>query len=131
MMKIVDTDVLIDHFHGHQAALDFIVESLANADTLALSVVSVSEILSGMRPGEEARTERLFRMFAILDVNEAIARAAGAYLREFRRTHQLELGDALIAATAQVHRAEVVTRNAKHYPMPDVRVTAPYERGRV
>jgi len=40
-MKIVDTDVLIDHFHGHQAALDFIVESFAGEAPLALSGVRV------------------------------------------------------------------------------------------
>jgi len=130
MMKILDTDVLIDHFHGHQAALDFIVESLASGETLALSVVTVSELLSGMRSGEEARTERLLAMFVVLDVNVTIARTAGAYLQQYRRTHQLELGDALIAATARFHQAEIATRNFKHYPMPEVQVTVPYERGR-
>lgn len=128
-MKLIDTDILIDHFHGHQAALDYFAETLAAGESLAISVVTLTELTGGMRPGEEPRTERLLSLFTVLDANKAIGLQAGAYLRQFRRSHNLELGDALIAATAAQANAEVVTRNAKHYPMADVRVIVPYDRG--
>jgi hypothetical protein len=128
-MRIVDTDVLIDLFHGHRAALEFIADVLTRGEVVALSVVAVSEILSGMRPGEEERTERVLGLFSILDVNEDIARRAGEYLRQYRRSHQTELGDALIAVTANVREAPIATRNVKHYPMTDVQVVVPYSRG--
>ena len=63
-----------------------------------------------------------------ISLNADTAEAA-AYLRQFRRSHNLELGDALIAATALQTGADLVTRNLKHYPMTDIRVVAPYERG--
>jgi predicted nucleic acid-binding protein len=129
-LKLIDTDILIDHFHGHQAALDFFTQQLVADETLAISVVTVTEFSSGMRPGEETRTERLLTLFTILDVDEAIARQAGQYLRQYRHSDRLELGDALIAATALQTGAELVTRNIKHYPMSDITVLAPYERGR-
>ena len=128
-MKLVDTDVAIDHFHGHQAAMDYFAETLAAGEVLAISVITLTELASGMRPGEEARTERLLSLFNVIDVNEVIGRQAAAYLRQFRRSHNLELGDALIAATALQTGADLVTRNLKHYPMTDIRVVAPYERG--
>jgi predicted nucleic acid-binding protein len=65
-LKLIDTDILIDHFHGHQAALDFITQQLVAGETLAISVVTVTEFAGGMRPGEEARTERLLTLFTIL-----------------------------------------------------------------
>ncbi|MCL4303407.1 MAG: type II toxin-antitoxin system VapC family toxin [Anaerolineae bacterium] len=129
-MKLIDTDILIDHFHGHRATLDFIAQQLVAGETLAISVVTVTEFSGGMRPGEETRTERLLSLLAILNIDEAIARQAGRYLREYRRSHRLELGDALIAATAQQAGAGLVTRNIKHYPMPDITILIPYERGR-
>ncbi|MBI5293742.1 MAG: type II toxin-antitoxin system VapC family toxin [Chloroflexi bacterium] len=128
-MKLIDTDVAIDHFHGHRAALEYFAEALAAGETLAVSVVTVAELGGGMRPGEEERTERLYGLFTVLEINRDISLKAGAYLRQFRRSHNLELGDALIAATAGHFNAELVTRNLKHYPMSDVQVIVPYERG--
>ena len=128
-MKLIDTDILIDHFHGHQAAFNFITQQIVGGEVLAISVVTITEFAGGMRPGEEERTEHLLSLFTVLEVNEAIARQAGRYLRQFRRSHGLELGDALIAASANMAGAEIVTRNHKHYPMSEVSVLVPYERG--
>jgi predicted nucleic acid-binding protein len=128
-MKLIDTDILIDHFHGHEAALSFI-QTLSDADEpVAVSVVTLTELMGGMRPGEETRTEQLLNLFAVLPVDEETGQQAAAYLRAFRRSHRIDLGDALIAATAYLHEAELFTRNVKHYPMPDITVTVPYQRG--
>ncbi len=129
-MKLIDTDIIIDHFHGHAATLTYFAENLAAGETLAISVVTLAEVLGGLRPGEEERTDRLMQLFVILDVDEPTSRQAGAYLRQFRHSHHLELGDALIGATAFQRGAELITRNLKHYPMADIQVTVPYERGR-
>lgn len=128
-MKLIDTDIAIDHFHGHRAALEYFTQTLVAGETLGISVISLTEILAGMRTGEKERTESLFGLFAILEVDEGIARKAGEYMGLYRRSRQIELADALIAATAFVTGAELVTHNIKHYPMPDVKVEAPYARG--
>ncbi len=129
-MKLIDTDIVIDHFHGHAAALEYFTENLAAGETLAVSVITLTEVMAGLRPGEEERTERLLQLFVVQDINETIGRQASVYLRQFRRSHGVELGDALIAATALHHGADLITRNLKHYPMTDITVVAPYERGR-
>jgi predicted nucleic acid-binding protein len=85
--------------------------------------------LAGMRPGEEEKTEGLLDLFVLLPVDELIGRQAAAYLRAFRKSHKIDFGDALIAATARLQGAELFTRNKKHYPMDDITVTVPYERG--
>lgn len=129
-MKLIDTDIAIDHFHGAQAARDFFAEALSSGETLAISVITLTELMAGLRAGEEMRTEKLLDLFALLEVDEAVGRKAGEYLREFGRSHHLELGDALIAASAALTNAELITRNRKHYPMSDIQVISPYERGR-
>ncbi len=72
-MKLIDTDVAIDHFHGHRAALEYFAEALAAGETLAVSVVTVAELGGGMRPGEEERTERLYGLFTVLEINRISA----------------------------------------------------------
>ncbi len=118
-MKLIDTDIAIDHFHGHQAAHDFFAETLAAGESLAISVVTLTELMAGMRPEEEAYTEKLLGLFVLLEVDEATGRKAGEYLREFARSHHLELGDALIAASAALSQARA--HHAQYQTLPDER----------
>jgi predicted nucleic acid-binding protein len=129
-MKLIDTDIAIDHFHGNRSARDFFEQALSSGEPLCISVVTLTELLAGMRPNEENLTEKLLTLFTVMDVDANIGRKAGVYLRNFARSHNVDLGDALIAATAAVTGADLVTRNVKHYPMKDIRVLLPYERGR-
>ncbi|MCL4831081.1 MAG: PIN domain-containing protein [Caldilineaceae bacterium] len=83
-MKIVDTDVLLDHFHGNQAAAEFVTSHIKRGEVLTISAISVTEITGGMREGEQGRTAWLLYQFEVLDVDEAIARQAGRFLRTYR-----------------------------------------------
>jgi predicted nucleic acid-binding protein len=47
-------------------------------------------------------------------------RQAGDYLKRYRKSHAVELGDALIAAGAVLNNAALWTRNRKHYPMKEL-----------
>ena len=101
MKKVIDTDILIDHFHDNQAATDFIRNALRQGETLIISVATIAEILAGIRPGEEEKTEALFSLFQIHPADEELAREAGRYLNRFAARHRIDLGDAFIAATAK------------------------------
>src|SRR3954464_3855925 len=46
--------------------------------------------------------------------------AALKALKRYRKSHAVELGDALIAASAVERGARLWTRNRKHYPMPEL-----------
>lgn len=128
-MKLIDTDILIDHFHGNAAATALMRDWLLAGETVCISVVTVTEILAGMRDGEQADTDELLALFFIQDMDETLARVAGGYLNQFARSHRLDLGDAVIAATAKILGASLYTRNVRHYPMTDIDVIAPYQRG--
>ena len=126
---VIDTDILIDHFHGHAAATALIEDILLAGQPAFISIAAVVEILAGMRPGEEEDTEALLALFSVYPADEMLARIAGAYLNQYAASHRLDLGDALTAATAKATGSELVTRNLRHYPMQDIVVRAPYQRG--
>lgn len=127
---VIDTDILIDHFHGNVQATSFVRDALLREQTLYISVATVAELLAGMRPGEEEATNALLSLFRVYPADEAVGRVAGTFLSQYGRNFRLDLGDALVAATAQVTGGTLYTRNLRHYPMASIAVEAPYGRGR-
>ena len=118
---LIDSDVLIDVLRGKDAALRFQWEELAAGSVLlAYSPVTAAEIWHGVREGEQDIVTGLFAAMTCIPINAEIGRAAGDYLRQYRRSHNVALGDALIAATAALHQIPLWTRNRKHYPMKEV-----------
>jgi predicted nucleic acid-binding protein len=112
---LLDTCVLIDHLREHPPAIAYIGNLPAEP---LLSAVSIAEIYVGVRNQAEARSvDVLIDPFIVLAVDAEIARRGGSFRRQFARSHGTGLLDALIAATAQVHGARLVTRNARHFPM--------------
>ncbi len=124
--QLLDSDILIDFLRGRATAWDLMARLQATAEGPLISMVSVAEVLAGAQGGEEAATERLLATLEKVPVTESIARAAGIFLRAYQRSHGLDLGDALVAASALATGASLVTRNTKHYPMPQVQVLRPY-----
>jgi predicted nucleic acid-binding protein len=62
----------------------------------------------------------LFIGLTCAPLGEHSGRRAGDYLRQYRRSHGLEIADALIAASSVENKARLWTRNRKHYPMKDL-----------
>jgi predicted nucleic acid-binding protein len=84
------------------------------------SPVSSAELWAGARPSEHASLEALFEALAPVPIDAETGRLAGDYLRRYRKSHTVELGDALIAASAVSVNALLWTRNRKHYPMKEI-----------
>jgi predicted nucleic acid-binding protein len=123
---LIDSDILIDHLRKEQSALDYIRQKIDAGFPLFISVISRIEIFSGVRKGEDETIRSLFDILTSVNVDLAIADEAGEYLRKFRKSHALSIGDAMIAATAKEMGMNLVTRNIKHYPMRDVEIVKPY-----
>ena len=126
---LLDSDVLIWCLRGREPTVRFL-EELPPAYPKACSVLSVFEVLVGIRPGEERGTTRLLEGLVHEAVSSEAAREAAAYVRRFkRRGVTLDAVDALIAATALTEDLTLVTYNRKHYPMRDITVIGLTDRG--
>lgn len=120
---LLDTCVVIDYLRDRPEAVEFIRHM---AERPAVSAVTTAELYAGIRNAREhAQVEGLLGRTSICDVDEQIGRIGGLHCRQYNRSHGVEIPDALIAATAQVHGARLVTRNIRHFPMLDD-VLVPY-----
>ena len=111
---LVDTDVLIWHLRGYPQA----TRRLDELGALTLSAVSYLEVLQGMRNKAElvaVKKMLAHRAATLLPVSEAITRRAIELMEAITLSHGLQMGDALIAATALDHGLPVLTANVKHF----------------
>jgi len=118
---LVDSDILIEVSRGRDQAMLAMWTGLGQSDNVILySPVTAAELWAGARPREHDTLARLFAALVCAPIDAETGRQAGDFLRQFHKSHGVELGDALIGATALLHRATLWTRNHKHYPMKDL-----------
>lgn len=118
---LVDSDILIEVSRGRDPGIVSRWMDLSRSDAAILySPISVAELWAGARPNEWDAMYNLFRALQCAPIDEEAGRQAGAYLRRYRRSHGVEIADALVAAGAVAHNAELWTRNRSHYPMKEM-----------
>lgn len=122
---LFDSDVIIAWLRGYQPVAGTVVHLLENGQNLLWTPVSIAEIFAGARKAEAAQINKLFLILETLPTSEAIGKTAGHYLQRYSRSHGVELGDALVAASASVADLPLWTLNKKHYPMPGIRLFSP------
>jgi predicted nucleic acid-binding protein len=118
---LIDSDILIEVLRGRDAGVVSRWNELSVSDAAVLySPVSVAELRAGARPNEEGALDNLFAALTCVPIDKEAGRQAGMYLQRYRKSHGVEIADALIAASAVASRADLWTRNRKHYPMREV-----------
>jgi predicted nucleic acid-binding protein len=116
-VKLFDSTVLIAHLRGVSEATQLLYEAVADGAAVC-SVLSRVEIEGGMRTNERSAVARLFSVLELQPVTDLIAIRAGEFLRAYRRSHPgIDVADYVIAATADLLGAELLTLNVKHFPM--------------
>jgi predicted nucleic acid-binding protein len=119
---VLDTDVLIEIFRNNRLVHDAVGRLRQDGHVLCYSPVTRAEIYAGLRPGEETDTAWVLSRLTCLVIDAPVGEKAGYYIQTFRRSHSLRIGDALIAASTVLAGAHLITFNARHYPMPDIRI---------
>ena len=87
-------------------------------DSLALSAVSYMELLQGMRDKTElAAVKKMLelRRARIVPLTDVTTQRAIALMESLTLSHGLQMGDALIAATALEHQLTLLTGNVKRF----------------
>ncbi|TSC88999.1 MAG: putative nucleic acid-binding protein, contains PIN domain [Microgenomates group bacterium Gr01-1014_5] len=126
-MYLVDTDILIWILRGDKKYAK-LLQHLKHKGSLCISTITIAEIYKNIYPSEIVVTENLLNEFQILDVIIPIAKQAGFYWQQYSsKLKNLSLTDCLIAGTANVHNATLVSLNLKHFPMKDIKTMNPHD----
>lgn len=117
-MKLLDTSVAIDHLRGLPEAVELLSSLIEAEELLLASEVVRFELLAGVCKGEAEALEQFFSALSWVPVGEEVTRAAGELAQHHRRSHSgIDDADYLIAATALLLAADLLTTNVRHFPM--------------
>ena len=121
-MRVLDTSVVIDHLRGLRVASQLLATLLAGDEPVVASEIVRFELISGVRDADRIGLEDFFEAVEWVPVDERISRTAGALARQYRGAFSgIDDADYLIAATALVMNAQLITTNVRHFPMfPDL-----------
>lgn len=111
---LVDTDVLIWNLRGNELA----AEVLDTSPGFYLSAVSYMELLQGLRDKVELRALRQalhFWQAEVVSIDANISARAMFLVEEYALSHNMQMADALIAATALDRGITLMTANDRHY----------------
>jgi len=111
---LVDTDVLIWNLRGNRAA----AQRLDDAPGFWLSAVTYMELVQGMRNKQELRQLRqalIYWQASIRHLEEGISSRAMFLVESYALSHNMQMADALIAATAMEAGVPLLTANDRYY----------------
>ena len=101
-MIIFDTDIIIWILRGKETIVTVAKRlSEETSGKIYITPIQVAEVYSGMTDKEERKTRKLIESFYFLDINKRIGELAGIYINKYRKSHQIELADAIIGASAK------------------------------
>ena len=96
------------------------------AQAFKMSVISHMELLRGMKNKNESRVlQKYLKKWSteIIQINENISSRAMFFMEDYCLSHSMELGDAVIAATALEYHEILLTANDRHYRfIPNIQI---------
>ena len=125
-MYLIDSDILIDAIRFQPTALTFLENLQKRERNIAL--LTQFELLKGcMNKEQESRLNIFLRHFTILRITESVEKTALELYRVKRWSIGIGIVDSFIAATAIVHKYQIVSRNKKHYQnIAQLKIYTPY-----
>jgi predicted nucleic acid-binding protein len=106
---LIDSNIIIYAAQPEHAKLRTFIATYAPS----VSAISYVEVLGyhGLLPAQESILRRFFETAVVLPIDQGVLDQAV----HLRRRKKMSLGDALVAATAMVHRLPLVTHNVTDF----------------
>jgi len=115
---IFDTDVLIWILRGKREVIEKAKQIIEDTNGYVyITPVQIAEVYAGARKKEIPDIEKLLNSFRHVEINNEIGKLAGELMGKYRKSHNVELADSLIASCCIVYGFKLWTFNKKHYPM--------------
>lgn len=117
-MILCDTNIFIEIYRDNLNIIKA-VKSIGQHN-IAISDVTCAELLYGARNKKELQTIRKdLNKLTVLPIDAEVSTKAVELVEKYALSHKLSLPDALIAATAIIHKIKLYTLNLKDFRFLD------------
>ena len=122
MNYLLDTCILIDFLHGEQSIYDLLVND--SKIKLSMSTITMMELVIGAFNKREVNyIQKAFAKIDIIYIDTDISKMAEEYIIKYSKSHNLQIDDALIAATSVKMDVELITYNISDFAfIPNIRL---------
>jgi predicted nucleic acid-binding protein len=119
---ILDTCILIDYLRGEPGVYDLLVKD--EKIRLSMSTITMMELMLGALNKREVHyIQKAFKKIDIIYIDEDISKIAEGLIIQYSKSHNLQIDDALIAATSIKMNIKLITYNVSDFRyIPDVQL---------
>jgi len=111
---LLDTCILIDFLRGEQNVYDLLVSN--SKVKLSMSTITMMELMIGALNKREANyIQKAFEKIDIIYIDTDISKMAEEFIIKYSKSHNLQIDDALIAATSVKMDVELITYNVSDF----------------
>ena len=114
MNYLLDTCILIDYLRGEQSVYNLLVNN--SKIKLSMSTVTMMELMIGaLNKREVDYIQKAFKSIDIIYIDKDISKMAEELIIKYSKSHNLQIDDALIAATSIKMNVELITYNISDF----------------
>ena len=111
---LLDTCILIDYLRGEPSVYDLLVKDKKIKSSM--STVTMMELIIGALNKREVNyIQKAFKTIDIIYIDENISKIAEDLIIKYSKSHNLQIDDALIAATSISMNVELITYNISDF----------------
>lgn len=111
---LLDTCIFIDYLRGNQSVYDLLIND--DKIKLSMSTVTMMELMIGAFSKREVQfIQKAFKEIDIIYIDNEISKLAEKLIQNYAKSHNLQIDDALIAATSIKRGIELVTYNISDF----------------
>ncbi len=115
-----DTNVFIKWFNNDKETIDRLNQ--IGLDKIAVSTVTVMELIQGVDNKEQLRQlKKKIKHYSIVDFTKEVSILSLKFIESYKLSHNLQIPDAIIAASAVIYKIPLFTYNIKDFRyIPDL-----------